>query len=292
MCKPKQQSDRNDSIRPSRIVLNFAHRCNMSCKWCYIPFGGTKPNPDLCKRVVERIAEIGFRVITLGGGDPMMYAFLPEVIECANRCGLFVHVETNGIGFQCTDGTASLLEGRIGLLGLPLDGPRAEIHNRMRSANSHFELVVNRLAWLAPFMDKVKINTLVSAENVDSIADMVPLIRQYAPSRWSLYQYWPLSLGKSASFEHRISNEQFSLVTTELPTLLGRTRVEVNPLPLRRLTYPFVSHAGIVYLHHPTDTSSYQSLGSIFDDDVVAELFSRCGAERENAVSRYPRMNS
>lgn len=280
-------TDKDRLQRPTRIVLNFAQRCNMSCEWCYVPFTGDRPDPAVCKRIIERSAEIGFEVFTFGGGDPMLYEFLPELIVSAKKCRLFVHVDTNGIGLQCTQATVSLLTQGIDLLGLPLDGPRAEIHDRMRSAPSHFELVLDRLTWLRPFMHKVKINTFVSRCNVNAIQDMVPLIARLKPSRWSLYQYWPLSLGKRAMARHVISDEQFSTVMGSLPAVIDRVRVEVNPLPIRRLTYPFVSHDGTIYIHDETDESSYKTLGPIFDRAVITELFAKCGTERQEAKSRY-----
>jgi MoaA/NifB/PqqE/SkfB family radical SAM enzyme len=275
------------SHRPTRIVLNFAHRCNMSCEWCYVPFAGDRPDPAVCKRIIQRSAEIGFEVFTFGGGDPLLYEFLPDLIASARRRSLFVHVDTNGIGLQCTDATVSLLTDGIDLLGLPLDGPRSDIHDRMRSTISHFELVLDRLAWLRPFMSMVKINTFVSKCNANTIPEMVPLIARLGPSRWSLYQYWPLSHGKAAMPRHIISDEQFSTTTGRLPATIDRVRVEINPVPVRRLTYPFVSHDGTVYKHDQRDESSYEILGPIFDDAVITELFARCGTEREEAKSRY-----
>lgn len=273
--------------RPTRIVLNFAHHCNMNCEWCYVPFAGDRPDPMVCKRIIERSAEIGFEVFTFGGGDPMLYGFLPELIECAKKCGFFVHVDTNGIGLLCTKATVSLLENGIDLLGLPLDGPRAEIHDRMRSTSSHFQLVLDRLAWLSPFMHKVKINTFVSKCNLNAIPEMVPLITRVKPSRWSLYQYWPLSLGKRAFAQHVVSVEEFSTAMGKLPAVIDRSHIEINPLPIRRLTYPFVSHDGTIYIHDDTDESSYKTLGSIFNESVISELFLKCGTEREEAKSRY-----
>jgi len=273
--------------RPTRIVLNFAHRCNMSCEWCYVPFAGERPDPVVCKRIIERSAQIGFEVFTFGGGDPLLYDFLPDLLASASRCGLFVHVDTNGIGLQCTDATVSLLTNQIDLLGLPLDGPRSDIHDRMRSTTSHFELVVDRLTWLRPFMPKVKINTFVSKCNANTIQEMVPLIARLGPSRWSLYQYWPLSQGKAAIAQHVISDEEFSTTTGKLPAIIDGVRVEVNPIPARRLTYPFVSHDGTVYIHNQKDESSYKILGPIFEDGVIRELLVECGTERQEAKSRY-----
>lgn len=270
-----------------RIVLNFAHRCNMHCEWCYVPFMPEAPSADTCMRIVQRIAQVGFKVITFGGGDPLLYPFLPQLLEVAHEAGLFVHVDTNGIGLHCNRATMSLLCDCVGLLGLPLDGPRPDIHNAMRSARSHFELVVSKLAWLAPFIHKVKINTFVSSSNSETITQMVPLIKAFGPARWSVYQYWPLSGGKSATAEHFISTYQFRKATERLPAVIDKTRVETNPTSLRRLTYPFVSHAGEVYLHHPSDQTKYELLGPIFDDSVIVELFAKCTGERANALSRY-----
>jgi MoaA/NifB/PqqE/SkfB family radical SAM enzyme len=271
----------------TRIVLNFAHRCNMSCEWCYVPFAGERPDLAVCKRIIERSAAIGFKVFTFGGGDPMLYEFLPELIASAKNCGLFVHVDTNGIGLQHTDATVSLLTQGIDLLGLPLDGPTADVHNRMRSTESHFDVALDRLSWLRPFMAKVKINTFVSKCNVDTIPEMLPLIARFGPSRWSLYQYWPLSHGKTAMTRHVITDEQFSTMIGKLPPVIDGVRIEVNPLSVRRLTYPFVSHDGTIYIHDETDDSSYKMLGPIFDDVVITELFAKCGTEREEAKSRY-----
>ena len=259
----------------------------MSCEWCYVPFAGERPDPAVCKRIIERSAAIGFEVFTFGGGDPFLYQFLPELIALAKNRGLFVHVDTNGIGLQCTQATISLLTEGIDLLGLPLDGPRADIHDRMRSSESHFGLALDRLSWLRPFMAKIKINTFVSKGNIYTIPEMVPLIARLGPSRWSLYQYWPLSHGKTAMTRHLISDEQFSSMTEKLPAIIDGVRVEVNSLSVRRLTYPFVSHDGTIYIHDETDYSSYRILGPIFDDEVITELFARCGTEREESKSRY-----
>jgi MoaA/NifB/PqqE/SkfB family radical SAM enzyme len=271
---------------PYRIVLNFAQRCNMSCEWCYVPFTGSQPNANTCRRIVERAAQVGFKVITFGGGDPLAYQFMPDLIRAAHQCRLFVHLDTNGIGLRCSPETSDLMD-QIGLLGLPLDGPRAEVHDQMRSARSHFELVISKLEWLRDFKSKIKINTLVSRKNAHTLAEMASFVAAYGPSRWSVYQYWPLSLGKAVFKEHSISEDHFLRSVRPIAALVNSVRLEINPLPSRRLTYPFVSHDGGVYLHDEKDQSAYTSVGSIFDDGVIARVFAHCNAERENAVSRY-----
>jgi MoaA/NifB/PqqE/SkfB family radical SAM enzyme len=261
----------------------------MSCAWCYVPFGGPRPDPGYCWRIVERVAEIGFQVITFGGGDPMMYPFLPDIVSAAKSRGLFVHIDTNGIGLRCSAKSMRFLESQVDLIGLPLDGPDAATHNRMRSSPAHFDLLMAKLEWLSAIANKMKINTIVTAENGRAVIDMLTLVGQIAPARWSLYQYWPLSTGALVTVQHRISDGDFAEATRGLPQRIGTTCVEVNPLPVRRLTYPFVSQDGSVYVHSGSDLTAYDPLGSIFDDGTVASIMERCGPEREGATSRYSR---
>ena len=197
------------------------------------------------------------------------------------------HVDTNGIGLRCNDKTFRFLESDVDLIGFPLDGPNGATHNEMRSSTTYFDLLMSKLSWASPIANKTKINTIVTAVNADVVINMIELIRKIAPARWSLYQYWPLSIGSRAADQHAISDESFLLATKSLPKYIGPTYVELNSLSARRLTYPFVSHDGTVYSHDLSDLTAYEALGSIFDDATMLELMKRCGPERQNAISRY-----
>lgn len=275
--------------QPTRIVLNFAHRCNMDCEWCYIPFGAPPPDPAVSRRVVARRVDIGMSVITFGGGDPFIYSFLGDLADEAKKYDLFVHVDTNGIGLRPIYKNYRLVETQIDLLALPLDGPDAVTHGAMRASPQHFGILMERLEWLLPFRHKTKINTIVTAQNVAVLADIARLVGAIAPTRWSVYQYWPLSIGAASEAKHGLSDAAFQAATTDLTSVadLASVHVEVNPRSSRRLTYPFVGHDGMLYLHATDSLREYQVLGSIFDDEVVDELFRRCRPERNIATSRY-----
>ncbi len=236
-----------------------------------------------------RCADIGMSVITFGGGDPFLYTFIGDLIRTAKSVGLFVHVDTNGIALKPTKENVRLLECEVDLIGLPLDGPNAETHDAMRSSSHHFGQVMQRLEWLRPFRSKTKINTIVTAVNIGSLTGIGDLIRVIAPSCWSIYQYWPLSLGAAAQKDHHLDDGAFCVATASfvVPNCLGPVKVEVNSLASRRLTYPFVGNDGNVYIHSAQSLSEYEVLGSIFDDRTVETLFRRCCSERPSAISRY-----
>ncbi len=70
----------------------------MRCQWCYIPFRGGAPKPGQSLSVLRRLINHGFKVITIGGGDPTSYQFWGDLAREARSNGLFVHLDTNGIG--------------------------------------------------------------------------------------------------------------------------------------------------------------------------------------------------
>lgn len=231
------------------------------------------------------------KVVTIGGGDPFLYPFLPAMIRSAKKAGLFVHVDTNALALRQTPEVAELIAESVDLIGLPLDGSNARIHGAMRSSPGHFDLILRKLAWLDFCVRKIKVNTIVTAANVADLPLLRDLVERLRPARWSVYQYWPLSLGAKAQVSHGIERQSFVSAVASLEAL-KHVRMEVNPLPSRRLTYPFVSHEGEVYLHSGSSLSDYEKLGTLFDDRVVDELFSRCGPEREEAKDRYRQENA
>ena len=132
--------------RTERIILNFAHRCALSCEWCYVPFGGAPAQVNMISAIVDRIAELGFRFLTIGGGDPFQYSFLPKILYQAKAASLFVHVDTHAKSMRQLPIIRKVLNEAVDLLGLPLDGSVAALHDEMRSAPGHFDIVNEDIA--------------------------------------------------------------------------------------------------------------------------------------------------
>jgi MoaA/NifB/PqqE/SkfB family radical SAM enzyme len=275
--------------RPYRAILNFAHRCSMSCEWCYVPFGEIPATNDIAASVVQRIAELEFTSITFGGGDPFQYRFAPELLRRAKSLGLFVHVDTHGRALRQTDESIELIESTIDLLGLPIDGSSPSVHDKMRDSIGHFELVWSRLNWLKPFRTRIKLNTVASSVNVADLTALGDIIEGYGPSRWSIYQYWPIGPGARVSSKHSIDDLGFQRHADVLRTQFRtrRVRLEVNARESRRDTYPIIHHDGEMLVHAPAPQNSYVSIGSIFDVDALEKILMWCSAERPAASDRY-----
>jgi sulfatase maturation enzyme AslB (radical SAM superfamily) len=259
----------------------------MGCPYCYIPFIGGTVDEHVCEAIAQRVAQLGFRVITVGGGDPLIYSWAPELIRMLKDLQLFVHLDTNAIRLLPNEKNKTMVTDHIDLLGLPLDGPTAAIHNRMRDSKGHFQILMRRFSWLSKLGTPIKINTVVSLINYKYLSEMARLIAQFQPIRWSLYQYMPLSLDASARAGYHLTVEQFTTATRPLQALVPDIRVEINDAGTRRLTYPFVDHTGRLYTHDEVDTTRYLDIGSIFDEAAASKAIAMCTEERASAQERY-----
>jgi MoaA/NifB/PqqE/SkfB family radical SAM enzyme len=275
--------------RPSRVILNFSHKCALNCEWCYVPFGGLEAQFDVVSNVVDRVVQLGFTSITFGGGDPFQYSFIEFILRRAKMSGLYVHVDTHGKALRQSEKNLALLIEAVDLLGLPLDGSTSDMHNQMRSTAGHFEIISCRLDWLKLYRERLKINTLVSARNVEDLPILANLVVSVAPIRWSIYQYWSLGPGESVSPIHCVSDQKFEENARHAAKIMtgSNTIVEINNRESRRGTYPIVHHDGSIFVHSPAPHNSFQCIGSIFDEGALPLITKLCGGEREAAVSRY-----
>jgi MoaA/NifB/PqqE/SkfB family radical SAM enzyme len=259
----------------------------MRCEWCYIPFRAGAPDRLQSVSVLRRLINHGFKVITIGGGDPTSYPFWCDLAREARSSGLFVHLDTNGVGLRMDSETAQTISQTVNLLGLPLDGPAATVHDAIRSMVGHFDQILEKARWAAKQGAQIKLNTIVTRVNIDAVPQMLKLVQELAPKRWSLYQYWPLSHGAVARLAHDVGDQEFESMVETLPDRLDGTIIEPNSRLSRRLTYPIVSHAGDVYVHSRENNEEFEFLGSIFEDGTLNRALELCSTDRPVAASRY-----
>lgn len=216
-----------------------------------------------------------------------MYQEWRGLVETAKRAGLFVHLDTNGIGLRDRETDKAALQSHVDLLGIPIDGPNSSIHSLVRGQSKHFDIVLDRIGWLREIGVAIKINTIVTRMNVAALQETAELVRSLAPSTWSVYEYWPLAAGGASREKWDEPKERLAEAIAVLPRYVGKTRVEKNLRHVRRLTYPIVAHDGEVYVHSAADIDKFQSLGSIFDNEVLRRAFASCTEERVEARKRY-----
>jgi MoaA/NifB/PqqE/SkfB family radical SAM enzyme len=271
-----------------RVILNFAHRCAMKCEWCYVPFESPKANEAVVERIVSKIADLGFHTLTIGGGDPFQYRFIGSILRYAKSRGLFVHVDTHGLGLRETPDNLELLWHAVDLLGLPIDGSSADVHDAMRGAPGHFNRIRQKIQWLGDMRTRLKVNTVISKVNLHDIRSLSTHIASIRPARWSIYQFWPLGPAQTVQTSYSMPDEDFDRAgeLIRMEDLNQGTIVEINAKESRRNTYPIIHHDGEVFVHAAAE-NAFVGLGNIFTSNAIERALDWTGPEREFARTRY-----
>jgi len=90
------------------IHLEVSGRCQLDCPYCY-----SKTGPELAvsewQALVKKLAPLT-KQFTLGGGEPLLYEGLGDIIETIHRLGLPVSLTTNGLLLSAKRDLVSVLD--------------------------------------------------------------------------------------------------------------------------------------------------------------------------------------
>ena len=134
----------------SRRILQVhpSLRCNLRCLHCYSSSGpeeaGGMELSTLLSAASDAAAE-GFDVLSVSGGEPLLYPELGALLDGAHALGMRTTVVTNGMLLD--ERRLDVLSGRADVLAISLDGI-PESHDRMRGSPRAFERMAGRLEGL------------------------------------------------------------------------------------------------------------------------------------------------
>ena len=135
-------------VRTRVLQLHPTRRCNLRCLHCYSSSGPKERDGlsvALLRTAIRQAAALGYRVLSVSGGEPLLYAGLRELLAEAKRCGLYTTVTTNGMLLD----SARLggLRELVDFFAISIDGER-ETHNRLRQSRRAFDTTLDRLGVL------------------------------------------------------------------------------------------------------------------------------------------------
>lgn len=160
---------------PLVVVINTTFRCNLRCGYCYGQyFQQTQPQFTLeeLNHLIDELARLGTRSITLGGGEPLIRDDIGDVIRRIKSHGIECGFNTNG----------TLVPKRIEELRqadsicVSLDGPR-EMNDLNRGEGSFDKIMAGIDAALDAGIT-VHTSSVITRHNVEAIDWMVDLARE------------------------------------------------------------------------------------------------------------------
>ena len=179
-------------LLPERVVqLHLTTRCNLACAHCYSssgPSGGRSLDVADIVGALGPLRDHGFEVLSLSGGEPLLYPDLVPVVAEARRLGFRVTVVTNGAAV--TRAKAAALSGLVGTAAVSFDGT-PEHHDVIRCKPGGFDLAARGLRWLREAGTPCGVICCVTRTTLPD----VPWLYQFARDEGaSLLQLRPLAL--------------------------------------------------------------------------------------------------
>lgn len=130
------------------LQVHPTRRCNLSCLHCYSSSGPDQQDllpPSAFERVLTEARSEGFRVASFSGGEPTLYAPLPQLLRHARSLGMGTTVTSNGM--LLSERLLASLAPVTNILAISLDGV-PESHNQMRSSPRAFEQMERHLPFV------------------------------------------------------------------------------------------------------------------------------------------------
>lgn len=135
---------------PARVIhLHPSRFCNLACRHCYSTSGpevrdGLEPRAIINALSILRTE--GYEVVSLSGGEPLLYSGFEVVVRAASQMGYRVNLISNGspVGGQ----TLKVVAECVDLIAISLDGA-PNTHDQLRGNAKAFlytERAVDRLA--------------------------------------------------------------------------------------------------------------------------------------------------
>jgi len=147
---------------PEQVVIDPTNRCNLKCIscWLYSPLlNKDKPSCDWLKKelskdtllkLIEDLASLGTKMIRFtGGGEPLMYKDLMEIIEFARKKQLRVAITTN-FGLVSKEQIRKLMDLNLEELCISIWASSPQVYNRVHpgTSSAYFEKLKENLFYL------------------------------------------------------------------------------------------------------------------------------------------------
>ena len=181
------------SERPVLVFWETTKACPLSCVHCRAS-AITGPVPgelttEEGMRVIDQVRSFGGHppVLVFTGGDPLMRADLPRLLDYARASGVPFAVSP-AVSGNLTDGAlASLRDAGASSISISLDGARPETHDAIRRVDGTFERTVERIRAARELGLGVQVNTAIMKSNLRELPAMFDIVKGLGVKIWELF---------------------------------------------------------------------------------------------------------
>ncbi len=172
---------------PVHVVWELTLACNLKCQHCGSRAG--KPRPDElsteeCLEVVEQLARLGTREISLIGGEAYLRRDWTEIVRAIHGHGIYCAMQSGARNLTTTR-IAEAVEAGLQGLGVSIDG-LPELHDELRGVPGSYEMAIQALKDAKAAGLRTSVNTQIGARTVEQLPAIMDRILAAGATHWQL----------------------------------------------------------------------------------------------------------
>jgi radical SAM protein with 4Fe4S-binding SPASM domain len=177
---------------PVHVKIKITWRCNLRCEMCNV-WRQTRRNvltPELLRSLADELADLGCRKVHLSGGEVLLRPDLYDLIAYLSDKDMRVNLTTNGT-LLTRDVALRLVDSGLRGASISIDSPQRHVHDRIRGRGA-WKRTLRGLRELRRAQEKrraklrIRVNTVVSRTNYESLADLATFVHQHGADRLTL----------------------------------------------------------------------------------------------------------
>lgn len=179
------------------LQVHPSRRCNLRCRHCYSSSGprvSDEVELDVLLRAVADAQVLGYDVLAVSGGEPLLYRGLLPLLRFARGLGMRNVVTSNGM--LLTSRRLSELVGLVDVLAVSLDGG-PETHKWMRGDQRAWTTMVGRLPAVRDSGISFGFITTLTMHNAHELEFVVDMAARWGAALVQVHPLEPDGAGKA-----------------------------------------------------------------------------------------------
>jgi len=214
---------------PIHPVWEVTNACNLRCEQCHASSGKPMPGElttEEGKRLLHSMAAIEeFRMLALGGGEPLLRSDIFELVAYARSLGLEISIATNGT-LLTLEMAREFKKMGVANIAVGLNADDESIHEQITRVSGSFEKSKQAVYATIEAGMNLQINTTVMKENREAIPGLLNFASEVDAQIVLLYQLVPEGRGKD---EMELSIKEYRALTEMIADNQKRNRAIIEP---------------------------------------------------------------
>lgn len=177
---------------PLQVKIKLTWRCNLRCQMCNVwrQARGKELGPRRLHALAGELADLGCRKVHLTGGEVLLRDDIYDLIGYLTDEGMRVNLTTNGTLLD-REAALRLIDRGLRGVSVSIDSPERRVHDRIRGKGA-WKRTVKGLQSLSRERERrgaklrIRVNTVISRTNYDSLAGLATFAHELGADRLSL----------------------------------------------------------------------------------------------------------